>query len=150
MTVESLPLRGAGEARRSTDAQPHLVDVTTYWSTAGGGVARYLRDKRRYAAMRAGWRHTWVVPGDCEAPDRSVGGIRIPLSGGYRFPLLRGRVAHLLARLQPDLIEVGDPFRLAWAGLDQEATLRQLFARYAALRAMSTWSDRAIGGLRLA
>lgn len=119
MTVDSASLPHLARALApAADERPHLVDVTMYWSAAGGGVARYLRDKRRWAVSRANWRHTCVVPADCEAPDRRIGGVRIPFSGGYRFPLLRNRVARLLARLEPDLIEVGDPFRVAWAGLD--------------------------------
>jgi alpha-1,6-mannosyltransferase len=96
----------------------HLVDTTMFWSTTGGGVARYLRDKRRWAAAHGRWRHTLVVPGHCEAPDRAIGGIPIPASGGYRFPLDRRRAARLLAELQPDVIEAGDPFCLAHAALD--------------------------------
>ena len=33
---------------------PHLVDTTMFWSATGGGVARYLRDKRRFALRDAG------------------------------------------------------------------------------------------------
>lgn len=119
MTVDSRPSVEAVSAFvPKSEERPHLVDVTMYWSATGGGVARYLRDKRRWAVSHANWRHTCVVPADCEAPDRRIGGVRIPFSGGYRFPVLRSRVASVLAQLEPDLIEVGDPFRVAWAGLD--------------------------------
>ncbi len=119
MTVNSrLSVESASASSPEGEERPHLVDVTMYWSATGGGVARYLRDKRRWAVSRANWRHTRVVPADCEAPDCRIGGVRIPFSGGYRFPMLRNRVARLLVRLEPDLIEVGDPFRVAWAGLD--------------------------------
>ncbi len=100
---------------------PHLVDTTMFWSATGGGVARYLRDKRRFALRDAGWRHTWVVPGECEEPGRRIGGIPLPASGGYRFPLQRQRHARLLAALEPDVIEAGDPFFLAWSALDAAA-----------------------------
>jgi len=99
-------------------ARPHLVDTTMFWSPAGGGVARYLRDKRRWALRQAQWRHSWVVPGNCSGGDVGIDGVSIPFSGGYRFPLRRGHAARLIARLEPDLIEVGDPYRLAWAALD--------------------------------
>ena len=100
---------------------PHLVDTTMFWSVTGGGVARYLRDKRRFALRDAGWRHTWVVPGECEEPGQRIGGIPLPASGGYRFPLQRRRHARLLATLKPDVIEAGDPFCLAWSALDAAA-----------------------------
>ena len=104
-------------AAQARDSRPHLVDVTMYWSARGGGVGRYLRDKRRWAGAH-GWRNTWAVPADCAPPHRKTGGLRIPLSGGYRFPLARSHTARLLSNLQPDLIEAGDPFTLAWAALD--------------------------------
>ena len=89
-----------------------------FWSRSGGGVARYLRDKHRWAATWAGWRTSRVVPGECNPPDRRIGGVRLPASGGYRFPLQRHEAARAIASLEPDLIEVGDPFVLAWAALD--------------------------------
>jgi alpha-1,6-mannosyltransferase len=96
----------------------HLVDTTMFWSPAGGGVARYLRDKRRWALRHAQWRHSWVVPGSCTGGDIGIDGVSIPFSGGYRFPLRRGQAARLIAQLEPDLIEAGDPYRLAWSALD--------------------------------
>jgi alpha-1,6-mannosyltransferase len=106
----------SSDDRRST--LPHLVDTTMFWSRSGGGVARYLRDKRRWASIHAGWRTSWVVSGECDPPDRRVRGIPLPASGGYRFPLQRREAAHAIAALEPDLIEAGDPFVLAWAALD--------------------------------
>jgi len=92
-----------------------------YWSPVGGGVSRYLRAKRAWVIDRgraSGWRHSWVVSGPCEGAGRQIGGLRLPASGGYRFPLNRRQGARLLAQLAPDLIESGDPFRLAWSALD--------------------------------
>lgn len=92
-----------------------------YWSPVGGGVSRYLRAKRAWIIDRgrtSGWRHSWVVSGPCEGAGREIGGLRLPASGGYRFPLNRRHAARVLAQLAPDLIESGDPFRLAWSALD--------------------------------
>jgi alpha-1,6-mannosyltransferase len=88
-----------------------------FWSPAGGGVGRYLREKRRWLKAHTIWRHTLVVTGGGEA-SLQVRGLAVPCSGGYRFPLERRRAARQLASLAPDLIEVGDPYRLAWAALD--------------------------------
>jgi alpha-1,6-mannosyltransferase len=96
---------------------PHLVDTTMFWSPVGGGVGRYLRDKRRWLNAHMTWRHTLVVTGGGADAIR-VRGLPLPFSGGYRFPVERSRAARQLASLAPDLIEVGDPYRLAWAALD--------------------------------
>src|SRR5262249_36652832 len=40
----------------------------------------------------------------------------LPLSGGYRLLLSRGRVSHLLEALHPDRLEVSDRTTLRWTG----------------------------------
>jgi alpha-1,6-mannosyltransferase len=96
---------------------PHLVDATMFWSAHGGGVGRYLRAKQDWAAAHTDWRHTLYVPGQSAALS-GINAPLIPFSGGYRVPWRRSLAAGRLAALQPDLIEVGDPYRLAWAALD--------------------------------
>jgi alpha-1,6-mannosyltransferase len=118
MSTNTVGLSATVVQQDPASATPHLVDATMFWSATGGGVGRYLRDKRRWAVTRAGWRHTWVVTGACEPPGKSIGGMPIPFSGGYRLPLRRRHAARLLAGLDPDVIEAGDPFRLAWAAID--------------------------------
>ena len=50
----------ASPARSGTRA--HLVDVTMFWSRAGGGVGRYLRSKHAWVETDAPlWRHTLLV-----------------------------------------------------------------------------------------
>lgn len=118
-TVPSTHFTPAMPSRRR-----HLVDATMYWSPVGGGVSRYLHTKRAWIDQRGGgWRHSWVVSGPCEGPGRNIGGLRLPASGGYRFPLQRRRAARVLAELAPDVIESGDPFRLAWSTLDAAQSL---------------------------
>jgi alpha-1,6-mannosyltransferase len=97
----------------------HLVDVTMFWSPAGGGVGRYLRSKQAWVADHAsGWRHTLLVP-DAPAPGRApLSAPPLPFSPGYRFPLRRRDAARRLVQLLPDVIEAGDPYRTAWAALD--------------------------------
>jgi alpha-1,6-mannosyltransferase len=99
----------------------HLVDVTMFWSAQGGGVSRYLRTKQRWLAVHGNWRHTIVVPGtvaEASTDVHALPSLPLPASGGYRVALRRRRCAAELARLQPTLIEAGDPYRLAWAALD--------------------------------
>lgn len=98
----------------------HLVDTTMFWSARGGGVSRYLHDKRAWVEARGArdWRHSWVVPGPNDTAGPGIGGVRLPASGGYRFPLNRRAAARVIAEAAPDLIESGDPYRLAWSALD--------------------------------
>jgi len=97
----------------------HLVDVTMFYGSETGGVNTYLTAKHDWLTRRARVRHTLVVPTAARDAKRdSVVGIRsvrMPMANGYRLPV--GAVGRILRRLEPDLIEVGDPFHLAWSAL---------------------------------
>ncbi len=97
---------------------PHLLDITMFWSPRSGGVARYLRNKRNWLEANSQWRHTIMAPGPAKAETSPIAALPLPFSGGYRFPLRRTATARSIIRHQPDLIEVGDPYRCAWAALD--------------------------------
>lgn len=102
----------------------HIVDATMFWSATGGGVRRYLLTKHAWLARRAGWRHTIAVPGNERSAGRAaLPGMALPGSGGYRLPLRRGAIARVLRELKPDLIEAGDPYRVAWGALDAARSL---------------------------
>lgn len=104
------------------DVPLHLVDVTMFANPRGdGGVVRYLRSKREWLERHTAWHHSIVVPGPSRAGMLGVPAPPLPFSGGYRFPLRRRQAAHMIASLEPDLIEAGDPYRLAWAALDAGA-----------------------------
>jgi alpha-1,6-mannosyltransferase len=77
----------------------HLVDVTLFYGNETGGVHTYLTAKHDWLTRRARVRHTLVLP----------------MANGYRLPV--GAVSRILHGLEPDLIEVGDPFHLAWSAL---------------------------------
>jgi len=96
----------------------HLLDVTMFWSPHGGGVQRYLRTKRRWVARRTTWCHSIAVPGPDTAEVYGLPSVPMPGTGGYRFSWQRRACACQLARLEPSVIEVGDPYRLAWSALD--------------------------------
>jgi alpha-1,6-mannosyltransferase len=97
----------------------HLVDATMFWNPGGGGgVRRYLLAKRATLLSQAGWRHTIVAPGARGDGMVDCGGVPLPGSGGYRWPWRRHAAARLIAAQRPDVIEAGDPYRLAWAALD--------------------------------
>jgi alpha-1,6-mannosyltransferase len=101
------------------DARTHLVDVTMFWSRTGGGVGRYLRSKQAWVAAHSRhWRHTLLVPDDPAPGRRRLAAAALPFSHGYRFPLNRRAAARAIVDLAPDVIEVGDPYRVAWSALD--------------------------------
>jgi alpha-1,6-mannosyltransferase len=58
-----------------------------------------------------------LVAGEPVGP-ATLPSLPLPASGGYRLPLRRGAMARVLAGLAPDLIESGDPYRVAWAARD--------------------------------
>ena len=107
----------------STGRGPHLADVTMFWSATSGGVRRYLHAKRLWLQRHTDWRHTIGAPvTDSERMVR-LPGVPLPFSQGYRVPLARGACADVLRRLGPDIIEAGDPYRLAWSVLDAAQSL---------------------------
>lgn len=100
------------------DAPLHLVDTTMFWSPSSGGVRRYLLEKRAWVARHPQWRHSIVTPmHDAVSPAR-IDALPLPGTGGYRLPWNRAADARTLASLEPDVIEAGDPYRLAWSALD--------------------------------
>ena len=102
----------------------HVVDATMFWSATGGGVRRYLLAKQAWLGRHPDWRHTIAVPGVRDGPGMAaLPAVPLPGSGGYRLPLRRAAVAHMLETLEPDLIESGDPYRVAWSSRDAAAAL---------------------------
>src|SRR5262249_12062363 len=98
----------------------HIADATLFYAPRSGGVRRYLESKRRCLRALRGVRHTLVVPGPADAMRNGIVEIaapRIPFAGGYRLPLRPPAWRDALRRLRPDLIEVGDPYHLAWSAL---------------------------------
>jgi len=102
---------------------PHLVDVTMFMSPSSGGVKRYLQEKQGWLSRFSRWRHSVVAPVCAQAGIVPVPGLPLPFSQGYKLVLRRRAAARLLESLQPDLIEAGDPYRLAWSTLDAAAAL---------------------------
>lgn len=111
-------MSGSVVTNRRSSRGLHLLDITMFWSGSGGGVARYIRSKRAWLNKHSNWRHTIVAPGPSTTETCGISAPPIPFSGGYRFPLLRNSAARTIMSQQPDLIEVGDPYRFAWAALD--------------------------------
>ena len=103
---------------------PHLVDATMFWSASGGGVRRYLQAKHAWLARSTRVRHTIAAPVAGAGDVATLPSLPLPGSGGYRLPVRRRVLAQALVNLSPDLIEAGDPYRLAWSTLDAAKQLR--------------------------
>jgi len=98
----------------------HIADVTMFYAARSGGIRRYLDVKREWL-QRRDCRHTLLVPArngcPLDASMLALPSVPLPLSDGYRLPVGVRSTAKALVRLKPHLIEVGDPYHLAWAAL---------------------------------
>ncbi len=102
-----------------------LCDVVQFYSPLGGGVRRYLDDKMQYIAQQNDIQHTAIVPSHQNAQDIQyksklieIKSMRLIGSQSYRMLLNRPRIFSILDQEQPDIIEVGDPYRSAWISLE--------------------------------
>lgn len=102
----------------------HLVDITMFYAAQGGGVSTYLAAKANWLARHSRITHSIVAPAQHIRAGAShnihfvqLPSIPIPGRSSYRMPLSPAIAAAVLRRLQPDLIEVGDPYQSAWAAL---------------------------------
>lgn len=97
----------------------HIVDVTMFYAGESGGVKRYLGAKQQWLRKFRHARHTLLVPGARDRVNDTLDTVtirspRLPFGNGYRLPVGQRNWAHHLRALRPDLIEVGDPYWLAW------------------------------------
>jgi alpha-1,6-mannosyltransferase len=109
-------------------ARPPMVicDLTQFYSPVSGGVKRYLQEKKAFLRRRRPeCRHILVVPGPENT--RHVDGratvyeVRSPLlnkTSRYRLLVDYARVRAIVREEQPDLIESGDPYQLAWQAIE--------------------------------
>ncbi|MGC1329154.1 MULTISPECIES: glycosyltransferase family 4 protein [unclassified Pseudomonas] len=104
----------------------HIADITMFYAPASGGVRTYLDAKHRRLIHTPGVRHSLLIPGPALNEDNGVYQVpapALPFGNGYRFPLRLAPWRNVLKDLQPDLIEVGDPYLTAWAALDARRQL---------------------------
>ncbi|WP_417696065.1 glycosyltransferase family 4 protein [Pseudomonas sp.] len=104
----------------------HIADITMFYAPASGGVRTYLDAKHRRLSDRPGIRHSLLIPGAHLSEHDGIYKVpapALPFGKGYRFPLRLAPWRNVLRDLQPDLIEVGDPYLTAWAALDARRQL---------------------------
>ena len=104
----------------------HIADITMFYAPGSGGVRTYLDAKHRRLGNKPGIRHSLLIPGSSLSEQDGVYTVpapALPFGKGYRFPLRLAPWRNVLQDLQPDLIEVGDPYLTAWAALDARRQL---------------------------
>ncbi|MEO6971034.1 MAG: glycosyltransferase [Chthoniobacterales bacterium] len=108
-----------------------LCDLTQFYSPLSGGVKRYVHEKIRYIQSTPNDEHVLVIPGArterIEAERSRIYSIRSPLlsrTSRYRALLNLRAIEEILEREQPDLIESGDPYQVAWKAIASGAALR--------------------------
>ncbi len=94
-----------------------VVDTTLFYAQSSGGVHTYVDSKRRGLLARD-MEHKVVYPGAepvLQGDFIQLPALNLPMAPGFRFPTRVGLWSHIVAGLQPDLIEAGDPYTPAWA-----------------------------------
>ena len=100
-----------------------ICDLTQFYSPFSGGVRRYVAEKASHLEA-GGHRHVLIIPG--EKTERRVEGSRttytiesplVSRTARYRALLNLALIEEALEREQPDLIESGDPYQVAWKAL---------------------------------
>lgn len=93
-------------------------------------MKRYLSEKQRYVESNGKDEHYLVIPGERTGSwhgERThvytVASPRVDRTSRYRILWNLRQVRLLLEKIQPDVIEVGDPYQLAWAALATGARL---------------------------
>ena len=95
-----------------------ILDTTLFYTQASGGVRTYIDGKRQALLRRGDISHKVVMPGSGVFFDGdfvSLPAMPLPMAPGFRFPLRLGLWSSIIAGLQPDVIEAGDPYTPAWA-----------------------------------
>ncbi len=99
-----------------------IVRLANFVAPHSGGLRTALRELGA-GYLAAGHEPVLIIPAERDS-DRQTAqgrvitlrGPRVPFTGGYRVLLRRRRVAGLLTRLRPDVIEVSDRTTLRWTG----------------------------------
>lgn len=108
-----------------------ICDLTQFYSPVGGGVKRYLQEKRSHILEKTDDSHLLITPGardGCERQGRAthytIASPLISKSSQYRALLRLGALQEILEREKPDLLESADPYQLGWKALGVAGQLR--------------------------
>ena len=125
------PGLGAARAGRTGRGRLKICDLTQFYSPVSGGVKRYLAEKTAYLRAHTGDRHILIIPGETDRTAATTGPTRVytirsPLvsrTSRYRALINLSAVERILETEQPDIIESGDPYQIAWKALASGAAL---------------------------
>jgi alpha-1,6-mannosyltransferase len=99
-----------------------IVRLANFVAPHSGGLRTALRELGA-GYLAAGHEPVLILPADRDSDQHTaqgrvitLRGPRVPFTGGYRVLLRRRRVAGLLGRLAPDVLEVSDRTTLRWTG----------------------------------
>lgn len=98
-----------------------ICDVTQFYSPRSGGIKRFLNEKRLYVERFTEDEHHLIIPGEKNSYERhgrlhtyTVRSPKVEKTSRYRIILNTPRVESILREMNPDVIESGDPYHLAW------------------------------------
>lgn len=98
-----------------------VCDATQFYSAKGGGVKRYLMEKRKYIVEHTDDEHVLLVPGprteriqEGRLITWTVASPPIDPTSKYRLMFDMRQAADIIYKEKPDIIESGDPYQLGW------------------------------------
>jgi alpha-1,6-mannosyltransferase len=98
-----------------------VCDLALFSQSSSSGVKTYIASKVEYVRQRANIDHVVIVPGPADHVSTSgrskvivVRGVPTPYPG-IRIGVNLTRIAHLIAREEPDIIELNCQYTLGWA-----------------------------------
>lgn len=98
-----------------------ICDATQFYSEVGGGVRRYITEKRNFIRDQTDDEHILLVPGakteiirEGRLTTCTVASPRVNKTSRYRILFNLKAARNMLFQLKPDVIESGDPYHLGW------------------------------------
>lgn len=98
-----------------------ICDVTQFYSEVGGGVKRYLHEKRHWVRQQGVDEHILIVPGaetrvqqDGPLTLCTIRSPKLDKTSRYRLLLNLPAAEDMIVQARPDIIESGDPYHLGW------------------------------------
>lgn len=102
-----------------------ICDIVQFYSALSGGVRRYIHEKIDYLLRHTNHSHCLIIPSHRDAVSQEgrstlyeVKSPKLIGSNSYRILISKKRILSAVKMESPDLIEVGDPYRAAWIGVE--------------------------------
>ncbi|MBD3163300.1 MAG: glycosyltransferase [Candidatus Eisenbacteria bacterium] len=99
-----------------------ICDIVQAHTASSGGIRTYLDAKIGYLKKRTDWEHVLIVPGKSDRVRRNgrtavyeVAAPPVPFCAPYRMMVRQDKIAAILARERPQVIELGSPYFLPGA-----------------------------------